>query len=231
MPPGIAQKVDRHVEALPDDASGRDELVAQLRRRQVREQRMRERVRVHLPAPGDHAPHHRPGERRSVVNDEVEHRRIVIAAEQARGVGVLVDIAVVEAEHDRTPRQLRVPGPGGVHLVERDGMVAVVVQVPELARELRRTRVQQVVPSLIRLHMVIDEDRDGLRMLHERARSRRGRRRPGAGRPRGAQGGAQREHEGESRDGRPQAARGCLSRGCRGARSWRHGSTCVRAHH
>ena len=65
----------------------------------MREPGMGHRVGADLPAPGDHPAHHGVGEGGAAVDHDVEHGRVVVAAQQRSGVAVLVDVAIVEGEH------------------------------------------------------------------------------------------------------------------------------------
>jgi len=105
-------------------------------RRQVR---MRERVRVDLPARPDQLTH---VTRHEVPDLEIQDSFPTVRAEDRHGDGVVAAIAVVEGKHDRSRRQRRSPAPVGEYAVERDGLVPVRRKPPDLRGEVRRPDVQ-----------------------------------------------------------------------------------------
>jgi len=105
------------------------------------------------------------------MDDEVEHGRPVVSPQLAGGVGVLVGVAVVERKDYRASGQIGLPRPVVPHLLHRHRVIAMVVQVPVLARELGRADVHEVVARQIPLRVVVDEDRHR-RVARPRARRR-----------------------------------------------------------
>ena len=117
----------------------------QLRRVDLRQVGVRERVRVELPAGGEELADPRradPPHRLEVAHLEVEDARPVARLQDRQRVPHLAQVAVVEGEDDRLRRQLRRAAPGVEDPLQRDRVVAVRGQPRDLAGEVRARDIQ-----------------------------------------------------------------------------------------